>query len=91
MTGVLGNLPWGDPMAGADYMIDELKDAIACPTCKSRQPVRVEGTVCSDCAEFPRCAACNRWVGDGTGFLPASVVVEGFDGRLCMPCWEAIP
>ena len=83
---------WGDPLAGADFMLDELADHERCRTCGSRTPARVEGAVCSDCAEFPSCAACRRWVGDGTGFLPASVALaDGAEGRVCLPCWEAVP
>jgi hypothetical protein len=82
-----------DVRATADVRLAELKDTSSCPTCGAREPTRIEGTVCNECAEFPRCYVCTRWVGDGSGWLPGHVLVldeNGNETRVCDNCWKDI-
>lgn len=42
-------------LGGADFLRDSMEASFSCPTCKSPDPVRIDGLVCSDCHEFDRC------------------------------------
>lgn len=79
----------GDVRDAADFRRMELKESLSCGNCGSLEPVRLENGVCSDCADFPTCLNCGRWVGDGAGWLPGYVNVQdenGQDAKLCEPC-----
>jgi hypothetical protein len=40
---------YADPMALADFRLDELRDSFPCFTCGSLMPSIIEGRFCSDC------------------------------------------
>lgn len=76
-------------------LADRLRDdePLRCPTCDHANPRRIEGTVCSECAEFPKCLGCGTWVGNGSGFLPGYVLVldeNGDEARMCDNCWKDV-
>lgn len=83
---------YADPMALGDYLLDEAKDSSSCAGCGATAPVRIEGQTCSECADFPRCWNCGRWVNDGSGWLPGYVHVLSDDGdvKVCLPCWNEV-
>ena len=83
--------PHVDHMAAADFRLAELKHTSSCPGCGSPEPARIEGRTCSECASFPKCSFCDRWVGDGSGWLPGYVnVLDGFGDSVmcCTVCFE---
>ena len=43
-----------DPMALADFRLDELRDHFPCLTCGSPTPAIIEGRFCSDCKDADR-------------------------------------
>ena len=76
----------------ADFRRKQLRETSSCAGCGSSDPARIEGATCSDCAEYPRCGICGRWVSDGSGWLPGYVVAiteEGTDLMVCDPCYLA--
>lgn len=85
-----GRPMYADPMA--DFRRDEAKDTSNCAGCGALAPVRIEGQVCSECADFPRCWNCGCWVNDGSGWLPGYVHVLSDDGdvKVCLPCWNEV-
>lgn len=89
MAALSGGLPWGDPLVGADAVRDRLDHTFACPSCGSQEPARVEGGACSDCAVFPRCAACRRWLlGEDMGEAIGVLDEHGDPALVCAGCWE---
>ena len=81
------HIDWAEQI---DFRRDELKHTSSCLGCGSREPVRIEGTTCSDCTDYPRCDFCRRWVGDGSGWLPGYVVATdetGAEVKVCDPCF----
>ncbi len=83
-----------DWRAAADFRRDELKNSSACAGCAAPDPARIEGNTCSECATFPTCGICGRWIGDGSGWLPGYVnTLDGDDApiKVCTFCYgEAV-
>jgi len=80
-----------DHGALADFRLAEARHTSSCSGCGSPEPVRIEGTTCSECTSYPKCAFCSRWVGDGSGSLPGYVNAldaQGEDIRVCLVCLE---
>lgn len=48
-------------LGGADFLRDSMEASFSCPTCKSPEPVRIDGRVCSDCSTFDKCPIHGRW------------------------------
>jgi hypothetical protein len=85
-----GMIPAFDPLAGADWKRDSAEGVSAC-ACGATEPARISADGCSECRDdWPRCAVCSAWVGDGTTWLPGFVwvLVDGEDARVCAGCWE---
>ena len=83
--------PHIDHLELADIRLAELKHTSSCAGCGSPEPVRIEGATCSDCTEYPRCGICNRWVGDGSTWLPGYVnALDAFGDeiKVCAVCWK---
>lgn len=80
-----------DPLAGADFRLDELRDRSACPNCGEREPMRLDEGGCESCREFLTCGVCSRWVGTDEGWLPGYRWVDDDQGqsmRICDVCWK---
>jgi len=41
----------GDILAGADWILAELRDSFPCQTCGSLEPAIIEGAYCCDCTD----------------------------------------
>lgn len=74
-----------------DFLRDERKYATSCAGCGAPDPVRIEGRTCSECASYPTCGICNRWIGDGSGWLPGYVnTLDDSDEpiKVCLHCYR---
>jgi hypothetical protein len=91
----MSDRPFIDYADAADLRLSEVKHTSTCPRCGALEPVRIEaGVGCDQCASFPRCHFCRRWVGDGPDLWPyVRVLLDTPDGRpanVCDPCMERI-
>lgn len=85
---------FGDVLGAAEMAADEIRNATACPTCGSPEPVRVgmvEGLArCSDCHDWPRCVTCRRWLDTNDDWsLSVPVTLRSGDiGLVCHVCQD---